>query len=140
MSKFARWSLLPVAAIAVAAVVWWSIGHHPKRAALSLYGNVDLRQVELPFNGSERVAEVLVQEGDRVKQGQPLARLDTARLVPQVARAEADVAAQIQAVQRLHNGNRPEEVAQTRANVDAAAADAANARAQYDRVRTLSES
>ena len=31
---------------------------------LVLYGNVDLRQVDLAFNNSERIAEVLVQEGD----------------------------------------------------------------------------
>jgi rhamnose transport system ATP-binding protein len=36
---------------------------------LLLYGNVDLRQVELAFNNSERIAEVLVQEGDRVTRG-----------------------------------------------------------------------
>ena len=42
--------------------------------------------MELPFNGSERIAAVLVQEGDRVKQGQLLARLETGRLAPQVAR------------------------------------------------------
>ena len=47
---------------------------------LLLYGNVDLRQVELAFNNSERIAEVLVQEGDRVTRGQVLARLDTSRL------------------------------------------------------------
>jgi HlyD family secretion protein len=57
-----------------------------------------------------------------------------------VAKAEADVAAQQQVVDRLHHGNRPEEIAQARANVDAAAADAANARAQYERLRTLSDS
>jgi HlyD family secretion protein len=140
MAKFARLALLLVVAIVVAAVVWWSIDRHPNRTELTLYGNVDLRQVELPFNGSERIAEVLAQEGDHVKQGQLLARLDTSRLLPQVAKAEADVVMQQQAVQRLHNGNRPEEIAQARANVDAAAADTANARAQYDRVRALSDS
>jgi len=58
MAKFARLALLLTVAIVVAAVVWWSIGRHPDRTELTLYGNVDLRQVELPFNGSERIAEV----------------------------------------------------------------------------------
>lgn len=57
-----------------------------------------------------------------------------------MARAEADLAAQQHAVDRLHNGNRPEEIAQARANVDAAAADAENARAQYARLTALSAS
>src|SRR5690349_10279535 len=61
---------------------------------LALYGNVDLRQVELAFNNNERVAAVLVQEGDRVRAGQVLARLDESRLAPQVAQADAQRAAQ----------------------------------------------
>ncbi len=124
----------------IGALLWWSFfqRHHP--AELVLYGNVDLREVELPFNGTERVAAVIAQEGDRVTRGQLLARLDTDRLLPQVAKAEADLAAQQQAVNRLHNGSRPEEIAQARANVDAAAADAQNARAQYLRLTTLSDS
>ena len=35
---------------------------------LVLYENVDLRQVELPFNSSERIAAVLVQEGGRCEE------------------------------------------------------------------------
>lgn len=58
---------------------------------LVLYGNVDLRQVELAFNNNERIAEVLVQEGDKVTRGQTLARLDTSRLKPEAAMAKADL-------------------------------------------------
>jgi len=53
---------------------------------------------------------VLVQEGDHVKVGQVMARLDPTRIEPQVAKAEADVAAEQQVVNRLHAGTRPEEV------------------------------
>jgi HlyD family secretion protein len=115
---------------------WWNHREVPSNELL-LYGNIDLRQVELPFNDSERIAAVLVQEGDRVQKGQVLARLDTGRLEPQVAQAEAQVSAQRQVVERLHNGSRPEEIAQARANVESAKADAANARRQYDRVKRL---
>jgi HlyD family secretion protein len=140
MPKLARIAVLLVAVILVALVLWWWLGRAAARTELALYGNVDLRQVELPFNGVERVSEVLVQEGDHVTRGQVLARLDTGRLVPQVAKAEADAAAQRQAVSRMHHGNRPEEISQARANVDAAAADAFNARAQFDRLRSLADS
>ena len=140
MPKIGRFALIAAGVIVVGAVVWWWLGRHQSPTELRLYGNVDLRQVELPFNGSERISAVLVQEGDHVKQGQLLARLDTSRLAPQVAKAEADLAAQQQVVDRLHHGNRPEEIAQARANVDAAAADAGNARAQFARLRTLSDS
>jgi HlyD family secretion protein len=118
-------------------VTWWMVGRHPAGQGLVLYGDVDLRQVELAFNNSERIAAVLVQEGDRVKRGQVLARLDASRLEPQVAEAEATAAAQRQAVERLHNGSRPQEIAEARANVESAEADATNARGQYERRKTL---
>ena len=112
---------------------------HPRQAVdtLTLYGNVDLRQADLAFNGSERIAAVLVQEGERVSKGEVLARLDTSRLDPQVAQAQAQAAAQHAVVERMHNGSRPEEIAQARANLDQAIADAGNARIQHDRKRDL---
>jgi HlyD family secretion protein len=140
MPKIARFAVPIVGIIVVGAMLWWWLGRHQSPAELLLYGNLDLRQIELPFNGNERISAVLVQEGDHVTQGQLLARLDTSRLAPQVAKAEADLAAQAQSVDRLHRGNRPEEIAQARANLDAAAADADNARAQFARLRALSDS
>jgi len=141
MSRFSRFAVLfVVLLLVVGGALWWALARRPTSTELTLYGNVDLRQVELPFNGSERIAVVLAQEGDHVKKGQLLAQLDTGRLGPQVAKAEADLAAQQQVVDRLHHGNRPEEIAEARANVDAAAADAKNARDQYARLNTLSAS
>jgi HlyD family secretion protein len=131
--------VLVVLIAVIAGVAWWWTHREHARDELKLFGNVDLRQVDLPFNGSERIAAVLVQEGDHVKKNQVLARLDTSRLQPQVAQAEAQMAAQQQAVDRLRNGSRPEELAQARANVALAQADANDAQAQYARVRDLSE-
>src|SRR5215469_14162977 len=78
------------------AALWGWHWTHPRQATdtLNLYGNVDLRQADLAFNGNERIAAVLVQEGDRVHKGEVLARLDTSRLDPQVAQAQAQTAAQ----------------------------------------------
>jgi HlyD family secretion protein len=118
---------------------WWSAHRTDDAKELMLHGNVDLRQVDLAFNNSERISAVLVQEGDRVRQGQLLARLDTSRLEPQLAQVEAQAAAQRQVVQRLRNGSRPEEIAQARANVEAAKADAVNARLQYERLKSAAE-
>ena len=111
MAKSRRGLLVVLAILAVAGLAWYLLTRHAQPTELSLYGNIDLRQVDLPFNDSERVAQVLVQEGDRVKQGQLLARLDTSRLEPQVAQAEAAAAAQQAVVERMHHGNRPEEIA-----------------------------
>src|SRR5580658_10291735 len=102
--------LLLALAGTAAAVTWWYTHRATATKELVLYGNVDLRQVQLAFNNSERISAVLVQEGDRVRPGQVLARLDTSRLEPQVAQAEAMVAAQRHVVERFHNGSRPEEI------------------------------
>jgi len=138
MSKARIRILVAVALVAIAALVWWLADGRHASQPLVLYGNVDLRQADLPFNASERVTEVLVQEGDHVKLGQIMARLDPTRIEPQVAKAEAEAAAQQQVVNRLRAGSRPEEVAQGRANVQSAQADGANARRQYDRLVELS--
>lgn len=132
--------IIVIAAVAIAAgLAWWLTRRENDSGELILYGNVDLRQVQLSFNNSERIAAVLVHEGEHVRQGQVLARLDTRRLEPQVAQAQAEVAAQRQVVQRLRNGTRPEEIAQARANVESAQAEAVNARQQYERVKSAAE-
>ena len=65
-----------VLASAAVSATWWLVGRDSPRRELVLYGDVDLRQVELAFNNNERIAAVLVQEGDRVKRGQILARVE----------------------------------------------------------------
>jgi HlyD family secretion protein len=124
-------------AVAAGALAWGFARHDEASGELVLYGNVDLRLVSLAFYGNERIAEVLVEEGARVKKGQVLARLDTSRLTPQVAKVEAQVAAQAAVVARLRAGSRPEEIAQAQANLDSAKADAVNSRKQFERKREL---
>jgi len=135
---------LIVAAVIVVAIAggaaWWLTQPHKPATEIVLFGNVDLRQVELAFNASQRVDAVLASEGDRVTRGEVLARIDTGRLAPQAAQAVAQAAAQQQAVDKLHNGARPEEIGQAKANVAAALADANDARDKYDRLAALSQS
>ena len=134
----------PIAVILVAAcaagaagAIYWLTRPASQPQQLVLYGNVDLRQVDLAFNGSERIASVLVQEGDVVHQGEVLAHLDTSRLGPELAQAKAQAAAQKAAVERLHNGSRPQEIAQARANLASAKAEAEKARLFYEREKSL---
>jgi HlyD family secretion protein len=127
-----------LALLAAAAVgIWWYYHRDQHTNELLLYGNIDLRQVQLAFNSNERIAEVFVQEGDRVRKGQVVARLEVGRLQPQVAQAEAQAAAQREIVAKMHSGNRPEEKSQSHANVASAKADVVNARLHYDRMKKL---
>jgi len=131
--------VLFLAALAIGFALARCGGDSKAASQLSVYGNVDLRQVELAFNNSERIAEVLVQEGDKIKRGQILARLDTSRLKPQATAAEAEVDAQQAIVQKLHHGSRPEEIAQAHATVASAKADFINAELQWQRLTALAK-
>lgn len=122
-----------VVAVGAGAGVWVYRGRTPPPADLTLHGNVDIRQAELAFNASGRIADIKVQEGDRVKAGQLLAILDTERLRLARQQAEAQAAAQRQVVARYVAGSRPEEIRQARAQRDAARVGVTDAEAYYRR-------
>lgn len=67
---------------------------------LVIFGNVDIRQVELGFRVFGRVEKVLYDEGDEVKPGQLLAVLDKIPYEEDVAKAKARVEALQQDVQK----------------------------------------
>lgn len=124
----------------------WLLPKHTSSDTITLYGNVDIRQVQMAFNDSERIEKLLVDEGSAIHAGQLVAQLAQQRFLDAVAQDQATVAAQQQVVARLLAGSRPEEVAQARADVAAAQADVAQAQANltnaellYRRQETLSE-
>jgi HlyD family secretion protein len=126
--------------LAVVGIAWWLTHRQAASRQIVLYGNVDLREVDLAFNDSQRIVKVQVQEGDRVHKGQVLALLDTSRLTPQLEQAQAQADSQAAVVQRLLNGSRPQEIAQARANLSLAQADARQARDNYLRIDQVFQS
>jgi len=107
---------------------------------LRLHGNVELRDAQLAFFGQERIASVLVEEGDRVAPDQLLATLRTERLDAEIAAAQAGIAAQEAIVARLENGTRPEEIEQARSEVAASQVRVDNGRRELDRLRRTADS
>jgi len=105
--------------------------------ATRLFGNVDIREVNLGFRVSGRVAEVLRDEGDTVKTGEVVARLDDEPYRREVDEARGQVAALRAHVQLLEAGNRPQEIAQARALVREREVTAANAERLYRRQEQL---
>ncbi len=57
-----------------------------------LYGNVDVRQVDIGFRVQGRVAELFFEEGDFVPKGSLMAALDKTPYDSQIAEAEANIA------------------------------------------------
>jgi HlyD family secretion protein len=131
-------AVVVAAGVGTAAWLWRARHGEAESTTLVLYGNVDIRQVQLAFNGSERIASLLAQEGDRVRPGQLLGRLDTRRLELAVANAAAQAQAQAEVLARLEAGTRPEEIRQDRANLEAAEVEARNAARTARRLHDLS--
>ncbi len=129
--------LLVVLLGAVAAGTWLMLRPRAAPTALVLYGNIDIRSVDLAFNDAGRIARVLVEEGAPVRKGQPLATLDAARFGDAVHQAQGVLAAAEQQLAKLRAGSRPQEIAQARAAVAAALATRRNAATSYERQRTL---
>lgn len=123
-----------LAAIATGGWHYWQ-GHRAND--LVLHGNVDIRQVDLAFRVGGRIAEVLVDEGDKVEKGQPLARLDKDLLAQQVDAMAAALEQQEANLARLEKGYRTQEIAQARASLASATASAENARLNLERVSVL---
>lgn len=112
---------------------------HERAAHLRLSGSVDIREVTLAFRPSERISEILADEGDSVEEGQLLARLDSAELALNLQKAKAQTKAQEAVLEKLKNGTRSEEILQAQENVRAAAAASANARGIYARMLEIYE-
>ncbi len=129
--------LAAIAAVVLVAWAWWHFSHRDGDGALVLYGNVDIRQISLAFDGSGRVAELHAEEGDRVTSGTVLGVLDTRTLALQAEQAQAQIGVQQQTLLRLRNGSRPQEVAQARSRVTAAQADASQAEQDLKRLQGI---
>lgn len=84
---------------------------------LTLYGNVDIRKVDLGFRVGGRIAQVAFEEGDKVRRGDRVAVLDRAPYENEVALARAARDRATAELSRLENGTRPQEIRQARAHV-----------------------
>lgn len=121
----------------LAAIGFYFYRQNQEEQQLTLYGNVDVRQVSLAFNASERIDTLLVEEGDTVKKGQLLGSLNTETLRLNIAQSEAQIAMQEAIVEKLHNGSRPEEIEQAQAQQQEAQADYENALLYKQRLDAL---
>ena len=112
--------ILVVVVLLAAGVGGWLWYQSHQDRGLTLYGNVDIRTVNMSFRVGGRLASLSVDEGDAIKRGQTLGMLDKALMQTKagvsVAQAQYDL---------MLAGYRDEEIAQ-------AAAAVKQAKAAYD--------
>jgi HlyD family secretion protein len=126
--------------IALASAGAWYVAsnfRHTEGGLLQLHGNVDIREVSLGFRVSGRLKEVLRDEGDEVKAGETLARLDEEPYRHEVGESRGQVASLQARLALLESGNRPQEIGQARAQVHEREITAANTERIYKRQQEL---
>jgi membrane fusion protein YbhG len=157
-----------VLVVLLAAGVTYFYSDHPEASAdgaIRVSGNIEVTDAEVSFKIPGRVIERLVSEGETVKAGQIVARLDDSELTRDVALRRAEVAVaeavlaeleagsrteeiaqaeaaagQVQArLAELEAGSRPEEIAAAQAAVDRARADQVRWNSEFERISRLHE-
>ena len=114
--------ILPIAMVALAAIIVWNliVKENNGTGQILLSGNIDVTQVDLAFKIPGRLSRRLVDEGDRVENGQRLAVLDDTDQQLQGKKASADVDYASSVLAELSAGSRPEEVKRAQARVNQA--------------------
>lgn len=130
-----RVSTILLAALAACLAV--GCGGKTDRDAIVMVGTVERDRLEMLAPVTELLAELPVQEGQTVKAGTVVARLDDTRLKEEIAVLRHTRDAEKAKLDELEAGYRTEEVAQSRAAYQAAVARAEIAAIEFQRAKTL---
>lgn len=106
-------------------------------SALRLYGNVDIREVQLAFRQPGRIARMAFDEGDTVVAGERMAVLDDQPYREALAAADAAVRVAQAELDKLRHGLRPQEITRARETLNQALAAANDAERNYRRQSSL---
>lgn len=126
---------------AIGLLSWWFLlRDQDDDNILRLYGNVDIREVELAFRQPGRLNLMMFDEGDEVTAGQIMAQLDAEPYRDQLAAVKAELQAAQAELDKLRSGNRPQEVMQAQEAVNQAQASFNEADRNFNRQSALLES
>lgn len=113
-------ALVIVLIVAAIGGTWWYQSRQDN--GLTLYGNVDIRTVNMSFRVGGRLQSLTVDEGDAIKTGQTLGQLDKAPYENALMQAKANVSTAQAQYDLMMAGYRAEEIAQAAAAVKQAQA------------------
>ncbi|AJE04164.1 efflux RND transporter periplasmic adaptor subunit [Geobacter pickeringii] len=124
--------------LAAAVALWFATSRRsPSDGSIAVSGNIEVTDVEVSFKVPGKVRERLVDEGETVKAGQVVARLDDEDRRLEVAQQERQVEGLAAALREQENGFRREEIAQADAAVTRARADADRLETDFVRQEAL---
>ncbi len=103
--------VLGLAAALAGGYAWMARDRHQGNP-ITLYGNVDIRDVQMAFRQSGRVVRVAVDEGDTVSPGQLLAELDAQPFQENLDAAEAQTRQAQAELDKMRRGFRVQEIAE----------------------------
>lgn len=109
--------IIIVLSTAILTIYGWNCYIQQQDNSLVLYGNVDIRTVNLGFRVNGRLASLTVEEGDKIKPGQLLGKLDEAPYINSLQQARASAASAAARLELLQAGYRTEEIAQVKSEV-----------------------
>lgn len=126
-----------VIAIAAAAAYLINSSSRNRRGTVHVSGNIEVIAVEASFKVPGRVKERPVDEGEMVRPGQLIARLDSEDFEHEVSRTRSEAEAMRAVLAELEAGSRPEEIAQARAALARADSEAKRLDTEYRREKAL---
>lgn len=124
--------------LAVAAGLFYYRGRNPGvGSTIRVSGNIEITDAEVGFKIPGRVEARLVAEGEMVKAGQIVARLEAREWREEVALRRAQVRSTQAVLDELLAGSRTEEIGQARAALERTRADRERARLEWERQQKL---
>lgn len=138
-NHFAKLSILAILALMISATTYWHNHNETElqQDTITLFGNVDIRTVDLGFRVAGRIAAINFQEGERVQPQQVVAQLDRTPYQEELNLALAQQQQAAAQLAKLQAGNRPEEIAQATALAQERQATADNLHLEYARQQKL---
>ncbi|MGA9774156.1 MAG: efflux RND transporter periplasmic adaptor subunit [Blastocatellia bacterium] len=109
-----------ILALVGAAAAWKYLSSRAATDRLVLSGTIEADEIHIGSKVAGRISAVLVKEGQEVKQGEPMIRFESYDLEARRADAIAAIAEAEANFEKMKNFSRPEEIAQAKAQAEAA--------------------